>query len=340
MNIEYKAYDKKFFEENLEEFLPEKIIDIHSHVWLKEQENLKTENSGRVAGWISLIAKENSFEDLIETYKVLLPGRKVSSLVFSNVSDSINSELGNEYVLNKTRGTDFRALALVHPEESAEAIAGYLSKGFLGIKVYLNYAPRYIPTNEIRIFDFLPRHQLEVLDKECAICMLHIPRSMRLRDPVNLAQLVEIDARYPNIKLIVAHIGRAYALEDVGDAMSVLSKTKHMMFDFSANTNAEVMAELIRAVGPQRVMFGTDLPIFRMRAHRIVENGVYCNIVVKGQYGDMSKEPNMRETDKGEAITFLFYEMLDAFRRASIKMSLSKHDVEDVFYNNASKLLY
>ena len=37
-----------------------------------------------------------------------------------------------------------------------------------------------------------------------------------------------------------------------------------MLFDFRANTKAQVMIQLIRAVGPKRMMFGSDLPILRM----------------------------------------------------------------------------
>lgn len=38
--------------------------------------------------------------------------------------------------------------------------------------------------------------------------MLHIPRDGRLKDPVNLAQMMEIEEKYPKVKLIIAHVGR------------------------------------------------------------------------------------------------------------------------------------
>lgn len=338
--IEYCTYDKKFYEERLYDFLPDQIFDIHSHTWLREFENLPSIDSGRVAKWISLVAKENSFEDLQQTYHTLLPGKSISTLCFTNVSDTINREVGNQYVLNKTKGTSNRCLALVCPENTSDDIRDYFSKGFIGIKVYLNYAPAYIPPNEIRIFDFLPHHQLDELNRLKGICMLHIPRNLRLRDPVNLAQMVEIEESYPEVKLIIAHIGRAYAIEDVGNSMNIIRNTRKMMFDFSANTNWEVLTTLINNIGPKRIMFGTDLPISRMRAHRVVENGVYYNMTPRGLYGDLKNVPHLREAKDKEKITFLLYESIEAFRIAADKTGLNRREVEDVFYNNAAGLIY
>ena len=32
--FEVTAYDKKIYEEELKDFLPDKILDVHTHVWL------------------------------------------------------------------------------------------------------------------------------------------------------------------------------------------------------------------------------------------------------------------------------------------------------------------
>ena len=40
---------------------------------------------------------------------------------------------------------------------------------------------------------------------------------------------------------IVAHIGRAYASDDMGDAFERLKSTQNMLFDFSANTNDKII---------------------------------------------------------------------------------------------------
>ena len=153
--------------------------------------------------------------------------------------------------------------------------------------------------------------------------------------------MLEIERDYPALKLIVAHVGRAYCDGDVGNAFEVLADTERMCFDISANTNVHVFEQLLRCVGPQRVLFGSDLPITRMRMRRIEQNDRYVNLVPRGLYGDVSSDPNMAEVDAPEAgqLTFFLYEELDAFRRAAESVGLSSDDVQDVFHDNARRLL-
>ena len=105
--------------------------------------------------------------------------------------------------------------------------------------------------------------------------------------------MLEIEHRYPNVQLVIAHIGRAYCPEDVGDAFQLLRDARRMHFDFCANTSAYAMEHLLRAVGPQRVVFGSDMPVVRMRMRRICEQGFYVNLVPRGLYGDVSDDPHM-----------------------------------------------
>ncbi|MBQ1250154.1 MAG: amidohydrolase family protein, partial [Clostridia bacterium] len=213
--------------------------------------------------------------------------------------------------------------------------------GFLGLKSYLDLSPKYLPEAEIRIFDFFPKHQLKKLDEMGAICMLHIPRHGRLKDQVNIQQILEIKREFPNVRLIIAHIGRAYTKEDVGNAFDYLTEAPDLMYDFCANCCEYAITELIRRVGPKHVMFGLDLPILRMRTHRIEENGTYINLIPPGLYGDPKQDPHLREVsaEEAEKITFFAYEELLAFKRAGKTLGLSREDVEDIMYNNAVNLI-
>jgi len=340
--FEVTAYDKKVYEEELRDFLPEKIIDIHTHVWLdglKDGPRVKPGEVKRTVTWPSLVALDNSIEDLQETYRLMFPGKEVSAMMFTGGG---GSEANNQYVSESSRKYGWPALYYSRPEQSAEEIEQKIREGgFLGLKSYLDLSPKYLPEAEIRIFDFFPKHQLAKLDEMGAICMLHIPRHGRLKDQVNIQQILEIKREFPNVKLIIAHIGRAYVKEDVGNAFEYLTQAPDLMYDFCANCCEYAITELIRNVGPKHVMFGTDMPILRMRTHRIEENGTYINLVPPGLYGDPKQDSHLREVspEEAEKITFFAYEELRAFKRACETLGCTKQDVEDMMYNNAANLV-
>ena len=340
--FEVKQTDRECYTDFIKDFLPDKIIDIHTHVYLKGNLIQNEKADKRLAGWPMLVAEDNSFKDILETYELMFPGKTVIPLMFPFPIKIKDIDVSNQYILDCIGENKSYGLILANPEWDAYVFERKIRQGdFKGAKVYLNFAPAHIPQNEICIFDFLPHHQLSVLDKYGMIVMLHIPRDNRLKDPVNLAQIIEIERRYPAIKLIIAHVGRAYCKEDVGNAFEILAETKNVLFDFCANTNHWVFEQLIKAVGPKRILFGSDLPITRMRMKRICENGTYVNIISKGLYGDVSNDKNMREIigEEADRLTFFLYEEIMAFRLASIETKLSKDDIKDVFYNNAMQLL-
>jgi len=339
--FELTSYDKEFYT-RIREFLPSRIIDIHTHIWLENLKSPAVSLHAAMASWPSRVAKENSIEDLLQTYKLLFPDKKVTPLIFSSVEQGDDIDMLNNYTAQAAAQHNCPALIFASPKWPADEFKQKLqAKGFLGAKVYLSLSPSHILPNEIQILDFAPHHQLEVLNSLGAILMLHIPRTGRLKDPINLAQMMEIENRYPNIKLIIAHVGRAYCNEDIGDAFEILKKSKTMFFDFSANSNQYVFERLIETVGPKRILFGSDLPILRMRARRITENGIYVNIVPKGLYGDVSGDKNMREvagTD-AENITFFLYEEIVAFKRAALAANLTTADIENIFHANANGII-
>lgn len=336
--FEVTANDKRIYEEQLKEFLPQRIIDVHAHVWLDELKVKDPNAPQRTVTWTQVVALDDPIEHLQETYQLLFPGKDVSALFFANGEGDGN----NNYVAQSSRKTGWPALYFSHPSESGEEVKRrILEGGFLGVKSYLSLSPKYIPGPEVRIFDFFPKHQLAVLDQMGAIVMLHIPRNGRLKDPVNLAQISEIKEEFPNIRLIVAHIGRAYVKEDIGNAFDTLDKYPTLMYDFCANCCDDAIEACLRHAGPKHLMFGLDMPILRLRTHRIQENGTYINLVPPGIYGDLGGDPHMREVspEEGEKITFFAYEELLAFKRVAEKLNLSRQDVEDIMYNNAHDLI-
>ena len=327
-------YDRKVYAEQLADFLPDKIVDAHIHMWEPKAREGYARSSSLVA-WTEMVAADCTYEDLMASYETMFPGKRVYPVLMS--TPTCHLHIGNPYVLEKAKENALPALYCIKPETPPEEIRHAFADGFCGVKPYLNYAPSYIPAKEIRIYDFITPEQFELMNELGGVVMLHISRDGRLADPVNIAQLMEIDERYPNAKVIVAHIGRAYTPESLGNAFDTLKHSKNLYFDFTATTYEPAITACLEAVGSKRLMFGSDMPITKMRMYRITENGTYINVVPRGLYGDVSNDPHMRESDEENITTFMYEELL-AFKKAAEKLSLTREEIKDVLCNNAVRL--
>ena len=341
--LDVKPYDKWFYEEKLKNFLPDTFIDCHTHIWIPEH-IVGEDTAHRSQNWPGLVAKYNPIEDLNETNAELYPGKKVISVLYGQTMVNIDLEANNEYTAKAAEANGFPALYISHPSESNEHIKEKFAKHpcFKGLKIYLQFAPAYIPSDEIRIYDFITQDQLKLANEMGWVVQIHIPRPVRLADPVNYVQLREIEDNFPNLQLIIAHLGRAYANEDVGEGINFMKGTKNCLGDFTANTNEDVIYQVLSEFGPERFIYGTDFPIFRMKARRVVENGVYINEIPEGEFpkASIAGDSHMREIPYPEAekITFFIYEEIDSCRRACERLGLGKNDVNNIFYGNSARI--
>ncbi len=329
-------YDKYVYQTEIKDFIPDTLIDIHTHIFEKEMERIGDAKGSST--WDRKVADELTGANIISAYEDMFPGKKVTPLVFGAFGKT--AEEMNVYVEKEKDMYGFPALFRTHYSMSGEELEEQVKKGgFIGLKPFLTFSPSYLPPNEIRTFDFLTHEHLKMADKNGWIVILHIARSKRLKDEVNIAQLMEIEEKYPNVKLIVAHVGRAYSKQDIGDAFNILKNTKNMLFDFSANVCDDAIRACIEAVGVKRLLFGSDMPISVMRMFRTTdETGFYYNNVPAGLYGDPFDDPHMKVSDR-ENITIMMYEQLRAFKRVALEMKLSDSDIEDIMYLNSKKIL-
>ena len=113
MLFEIKDIDKKTYEDQIRDFIPEKIIDIHTHVYLKEHKDCNMIKR-LPNNWFDRVAKDQSIEDLLESYELLFPGKQITPLVFFA---AVNLDLaeGNEFVGKVAEKHNFPALIFSKP---------------------------------------------------------------------------------------------------------------------------------------------------------------------------------------------------------------------------------
>ena len=332
--IANRPMDREVYETELSAWLPPKIIDCHVHVVLGEHHPPMTPDQLK-RNWAMEVGEAQTWASLREVYDALFPKQEVAAIVFGTVMPESYTDLSNEYVLSGA--TDPRSqtygLFVSRPEWPASRIEKAMSQGFRGIKPYPDLAGK--GTQEVSIYDFVPREHLSVLNELGGIMMLHLPRAGRLGDPDNIREVLEIHEVYPGIKLIVAHVGRAYCLPTAERGLPPFADAKGVYFDTSANLNADVFHLALEIVGAERLLFGSDLPITLMRGVREYDGERYINFT----NGPYSWNTNRKGPEEEAKYTYYLYEEIKALIEAVKQAGLDREALERIMYSNCARLL-
>lgn len=324
----------RVYEDELCHRLPPRIVDCHVHVGLDEHFGFISPER-RKEIWAIEVGITQTWEQARQTYRALFPSQHVRVLAFGNVYREADTRLENDYVREGFMDPSNLAAGLFisRPEWDAEEVEQALRSGFVGLKPYPDLAPQR--SNEVSIYDFLPHAHLAVLEKHGGILMLHLPRAGRLADPNNLRELLEISERYPSVKVIVAHIGRSYGLPSAMKGLPHFVDVPNVYFDTAANLNAEVFQCALETIGPDRVVFGSDLPVTTMRGEREHHGDGYVNYT-DGLY---SWNTNRKTPAEEANYTYFIYQEVRALLKAIDRSGLGWEAVQKVFYSNSTGLL-
>jgi len=334
MSTYLKRVDLRFYHEYVQDFLPDDVLDFHVHIGCLEH---FARPAAPPRNWAEYVCPRAwTIETLLRYYDRLFPGKRFTPVLFGIVGGQPDLDALNEYVAASAARFGAYAFLVTRPEWTQGELAQRAGGGFKGLKPYPTMIAEE-PRDDITIFDFLPRHHLAVAEDLGLCVILHLPRPGRLSDPRNIEELHQIADEYPRLKLVVAHIGRAYCLPGAKRGLAQMQDCAGIYYDISASANDEVFELALREVGPRRLIFGADLPYVAFRARRICEGDNYVNIVRHASFTD----PHLRvaSPEERDKITFYVYEQIAALRRAAERVGLSREDVEDIFKGNAETLL-
>ena len=335
----YNDLDRAFWAEHLEDWVPQRIIDGHVHIVHPRFQIETITDEMRRDYWVNELTEMQDAETAKHCYKTVYPGRDVQCLAFAFPGLGWEIEGANQYVSEEMAAQKNHALVVVRPSWVAEQVAWLLDQpAVIGVKPYYTLIgfdnttrDRYI---EASIFDYLPHHQLEVLDDRGAWVTLHVPKADRLAHPDNIREVREIRKRYPKIKLVIAHLGRSYTLPHAQEGLLPLAEDPGLYFDNSAVLNPDVHRYALELLGPDRIIYGTDNPIFYMRGRRQWEGRSYINRCSYPFHFNKDREAPEIEAN----YTLYMYEALKALKTACNDLGLGRDAVEKIFYKNAAQL--
>ncbi|MFT5128380.1 MAG: putative TIM-barrel fold metal-dependent hydrolase [Rhodothermales bacterium] len=329
----YSSIDQLIFENELRDFLPAKIFDAHVHFF--DQSCLvpgttfpATHPYCKFGGAFGPSHYRNWADEA-------LPGIAISANHFGHPLWESDRDASAVYSGRISDNRNFFGLALVAPEDSAEsARQRVLQNQLVGFKPYPNFVTGK-PVGEVTIHEMLPAAQMAVANELDLAIMLHIPRPGRLADPVNQTQMVELCQRYPNARIIFAHVGRAYYLSNIlGGFLDGIAACPNAWIDTSMVNHEGVLEYAFRNFPRERILFGSDAPYALVRGKSVEVNNQYAYLMGE----DYAMGATIYDPKSSVSFTTFYYEQLRGIRLAAERAGLTKSDIEGTFFGNAHRL--
>jgi uncharacterized protein len=338
---DYTPVDRAFWDEKLEPWLPARIIDAHTHIMDARFRLQPMTETMRRQYWVNEVMEPIDAASAERCYRTVFPNREVSCVALGKPDLDFDVEGGNAYVQEQSARRGWHSLALIRPQWTQEQIAALLDlPGVIGVKPYYSLISANRETRdahlEASIFDFLPHHMLEVVNARRAWITLHVPRAARLGHPDNVREVREIRRRYPDIVLIIAHLGRCYTEPHALEALPQFADDPGLHFDTSAVLNPAAHRIALQHFGPQRLLYGSDNPVMYMRGRRQYRDRTYINRTSYPFAFNKDREPPEIEA----AYTLYMYEDICAIKQACSELGLTdRRQIEMIFHDNAAQLI-
>jgi len=337
----YTDVDRAFWAEHLAHWLPRRLVDAHTHVVDPAHRLVPMTDAMRKQCWVNEVFEPIAAPTAEHCYRTVFPNRELTCVAFGMPDLDFDLDAANTYVQQECPQRGWHSLALIRPQWSQEKVVALLdAPGVVGVKPYYSLISHNPETRDAHlgasIFDFLPHHILEVLNDRHAWVTLHVPKAARLGHPDNLREVREIRRRYPNIVLVIAHLGRCYTEPHALEALPQLADDPGLFFDTAAVLNPACHRVALEQFGPQRVLYGSDNPILYMRGRRQYRDRTYINRTNYPFHFNTDREPPEVEA----TYTLYMYEDLRAIKQACEALGMvERRLIEAIFHDNAARLI-
>lgn len=303
----------------LDAFLPDKLFDAHMHISLYPFDGMNY----------------FGFEEYYRDMAPLLGKRRVRCNALATPTDELKTEQGHEATVKffsdqLTKYPENVGEILVKPHESADEIERHLiHPNIKGLKCYHIYADRP-DTFNAGLNEYLPESAFEVASKHKMAITLHMVKDNALADLDNMRQIKAMAKKYPDATLILAHAARSFASWTAIETVAELRDYENVWYDFSGVCESPAMIQILKKIGVSRCMWGSDYNVC-MLAGKCVSIADTFYWIGERDLPNFTSKTTLHNWHTGT-------ENLMAVRQACMLTDLTSKDIDDLFYNNASRL--
>ncbi len=255
--------------------------------------------------------------------------------------------------------------AVVTPGMNSRQIQEWVDCGAKGFKMTPRMASSSVKRgviSDISLFEMLNPEALTIANDNSLPLVVHLPQlvvSPRMKQSLK-DELVEIAIKYPNVRIILAHLGQAQTPAKMEDLLNLIERNdlyESIWMDISAVTVPSVIAMALES--KVRLLFGTDIDfalvergryvMFKMvDGHRVLadedDNGSVITALVSQNFGQKLKSFVLEAGIFLDAPLLIFQfegilEAVERLRARGMNESFIKETLENLFFRNAELLV-
>lgn len=326
--------NRHIYETELRDWLPDTILDAHIHL-IRRQDYPPDFRPKPKSYYTHLPGQSYTLEQCKADAARMLPGKRFLGLCFGSPSIEVDRDRANRYIASIADDQQFFGLAMVSPEDPIERVHEWITQtALLGYKPYRNFVTGK-PAEAVSLPDMLPAEQMELAQELGLLVMLHIPRARRLADPDNQREICALADRYPRVRIVLAHVGRAYYLSNVVGQLDEIRERPNVYVDVAMLNHWEVLEYVFHEFPRDRILFGTDMPVSCFGGKSVEVNDQYAYVVEQ----DLDIGSSIYDARHAVQFTYFHYEELRAIRKAAERAGLTRGEIEGLFSGNAMRLL-
>ncbi len=344
--IDYKTYYDHAFTLNEAELalrarlltqVPGLIIDAHVHAGGADhfdEAALPTHIFGHMMSTFPVVTVEQS--QLID--RTFLPGKDVRKVRFAHAFTGIGHQAVNAYLLESSPSSDAVALFGLSncPDDIGYTIDELRSRRYAGLKMYYNASN----PPKSQLYDYFPPDVLHVAEAVGVPIILHLPHSLYN----SAAEVEQLTAEHPNLKVILAHIGVAHVVKpELDKILRSIAASGNVYVDTSAVENPQLVLSALQQLGYGNVLYGSDEPLSLIRSVVYENPSLGPRLLTDYPYhwADQQEQEQWGHlfTDKFvHAHWRQLQAIVDAVNQLHESPQTRARVLEDIFYANAARL--
>jgi predicted TIM-barrel fold metal-dependent hydrolase len=332
--FELTDFDNEFYRDYIASRLPSTIFDVHVHINLPKHVEMVPEER-ILSDWALECGRILPYEDARDSASKLYPNIDYAMAALPWPIREADLNGNNQYLAQLRAERKLVAFMGVKPEWDREEVERELVEGgFVGFKPYPDMVAA-VKGADVGIFEFFPQEQWEILERHSKAVMLHLPRKQRLADDGNVRELLEARAKYPNVTIIIAHFGRSFCPCFLEKGLRKIGSPDAFYWDTSAVINPAVYDVALTTIDPERILYGSDMPILLWHGKREWTERKYHNLCRE----NFSWNRDRRSPEEESRYTMFLYEQMRAILDAVDRHNLMEFQKRGIFGENARRLL-